>query len=143
MLQSPKHLRALMSLQILNQCFIFLNSKSLQNMHWCVSNYPCHALAYDAPASDVLNKKALGTIHMFLAVSMDFNISKEKTMEDLMKELTKLYEKPSTSNKLFLMKCLFNMKMLEGGSIVDNFFDCGEWGKTKGERKDIRESWEV
>ena len=34
--------------------------------------------------------------------------------------LAKLYEKPSTSNKVFLMKILFNMKMSEGGSIVDH-----------------------
>ena len=37
-----------------------------------------------------------------------------------MQTLTKLYEKISASNKLFLMKCLFNMKIEEGGSIVDN-----------------------
>ena len=37
-----------------------------------------------------------------------------------MSALAKLYEKPSASNKVFLMKHLFNMKMLEGGSIVDH-----------------------
>jgi hypothetical protein len=37
-----------------------------------------------------------------------------------MDTLDKLYEKPSTSNKVFLMKILFNMKMLEGGSIADH-----------------------
>jgi hypothetical protein len=51
---------------------------------------------------------------------VDFNISKEKTMKKLMDSLSKLYEKPSASNKEFLMKQLFNMKMLEGGSIVDH-----------------------
>jgi hypothetical protein len=49
-----------------------------------------------------------------------FNISKEKTMEDLMNTLTKLYEKPSTSKRVFLMKPLFNMKMSEGGFVVDH-----------------------
>ena len=49
-----------------------------------------------------------------------FNISKEMTTEGLMKELAKLYEKPLGSNKLFLMKHLFNMKMSEGGSVVDH-----------------------
>ena len=34
--------------------------------------------------------------------------------------LAKLYEKPSTSNKVFLMKRLFNMKMEEGGSVADH-----------------------
>ena len=37
-----------------------------------------------------------------------------------METLTKLYEKSSTSNKVFLMKHLFNMKMIEGGSIMDH-----------------------
>ena len=41
-------------------------------------------------------------------------------MIELTKTLAKLYEKPSTSNKVFLMKYLFNMKMTEGRSIVDH-----------------------
>jgi hypothetical protein len=40
-----------------------------------------------------------------------------------MKELAKLYEKPSTSNKVFLMKGLFNTNMIEGGPIVDHLND--------------------
>jgi hypothetical protein len=55
-----------------------------------------------------------------LEASVAFNISKEKTTEDLMKALAKLYEKPLASNKVFLMKRLFNMKMLEGGSVADH-----------------------
>ena len=38
-----------------------------------------------------------------------------------MSELAKLYEKPSYSNKVFLMNDLFNMKMWEGGSIDEYF----------------------
>ena len=34
--------------------------------------------------------------------------------------LSKLYEKPSACNKVFLMKCLFNMKMSKSGSIADH-----------------------
>jgi hypothetical protein len=41
-------------------------------------------------------------------------------MKELMDALDKLYEKTSTSNKLFLMNRLFKMKILEGGSVVDN-----------------------
>jgi hypothetical protein len=37
-----------------------------------------------------------------------------------MKELAKLYEKPSASNNLFVMKLLFNIKISEGGSISDH-----------------------
>jgi hypothetical protein len=42
---------------------------------------------------EILDKKALGTIQLSLEVSMAFNISKEKTMKDLMDALDKLYEK--------------------------------------------------
>ena len=37
-----------------------------------------------------------------------------------MSALSKLYKKPSASNKVFLMKLLFNMKMSEYGSVVDH-----------------------
>ena len=52
-------------------------------------------------------------------LSVAFNISKTTTI-DLMMKLDKLYEKPLASNKVFLMKCLFNMKMSEGGSTLDH-----------------------
>jgi hypothetical protein len=60
---------------------------------------------------EILDRKALGMIRLSLAVSVAFNISKEKTTKGLMDALAKLYEKPSASNKVFLMKRLFNMKM--------------------------------
>jgi hypothetical protein len=41
-------------------------------------------------------------------------------MKDLMDALPKLYEKPSASNKIFLIKRLFNMKMSEGGSVANH-----------------------
>ena len=37
-----------------------------------------------------------------------------------MSTLGKLYKKPSASNKVFLMKRLFNMKMSESGSVADH-----------------------
>ena len=57
---------------------------------------------------------------MFLALSMDFNVSIERTNEGVLSALAKLYEKPSSSNKVFLIKHLYNMKMPEGGYIVDH-----------------------
>jgi hypothetical protein len=69
---------------------------------------------------EILDRKALGTIRLSLAASVAFNISKEKTTKGLMDALAKLYEKPSASNKVFLMKRLFNMKMSKGGSVVDH-----------------------
>ena len=41
-------------------------------------------------------------------------------IEELMQTLAKLYENPSTSNKVFIIKHLFNMKMTEGRSITDH-----------------------
>jgi hypothetical protein len=72
---------------------------------------------------EILDIKALGTIQLSLAASVAFNISKEKTTKGLMDALAKLYEKPSSSNKVFLMKRLFNMKMLDGGSIANHLND--------------------
>ena len=60
---------------------------------------------------NILDRKALGTVWLCLAASVAFNISKETTIEGLMQTLAKLYEKPSASNKVFIMKQLFNMKM--------------------------------
>ena len=68
----------------------------------------------------VLDTTELGKIRLCLALSVAFNISKEKTTEGVMSTLDKLYEKSSASNKVFLMKRLFNMKMLEGGSFLDH-----------------------
>jgi hypothetical protein len=69
---------------------------------------------------EVLDRKALETIWLSLATSMAFNISKEKKTKEMMDALDKLYEKPSTSNKVFLIKRLFNMKMSEGGFVADH-----------------------
>jgi hypothetical protein len=72
---------------------------------------------------NLLDRKALGTIRLCLAASVAFNISKETTTEGLMQTLSKLYEKPSASNKVFLMKRLFNMNMSEGGSVANHLND--------------------
>ena len=72
---------------------------------------------------EILDRKALGTIRLCLVASVAFNISKEKTTVDLINVLEKLYEKPSSSNKVFHMKCLFNTKMSKGGSIANHLND--------------------
>ena len=45
---------------------------------------------------NILERKALGTIRLWLVASVAFNISKETTIEGFVKELAKLYEKPLT-----------------------------------------------
>ena len=77
---------------------------------------------------DILDKKALGPIRLCLTALVAFNISKESTTEGLMLTLAKPYEKPQPQiryflNKVFLMKHLFNMKMSEGGYVVDHLND--------------------
>ena len=67
---------------------------------------------------DILDRKALGTIRLCLVASVAFNISKDPIAKGLVSALAKLYEKPSASNKVFLMKHLFNMNMSEGGSVL-------------------------
>lgn len=62
-----------------------------------------------------MDRKALGSIRLFLALSITFNISKAKMTVELMMTLVKLYKKASAPNKVFLMKHLFNMKMGKGG----------------------------
>ena len=47
----------------------------------------------------------------------------QKTMVDLMKALAKLHKKPSTYNKVFLMRHLFTMYMLEGGYVANHLND--------------------
>ena len=72
---------------------------------------------------NLLDRKALGKIRLCLAASVAFNISKETTTTGLMEAFSKLYEKPSASNKVFLKKRLFNMKMSEGGSVAYHLND--------------------
>ena len=43
---------------------------------------------------------------------------KEKTITDLMKALSGMYEKPSANNKVHLMNKLFNLKMAENASVA-------------------------
>eukprot|EP00253_Pinus_taeda_P003136 PITA_03136 len=62
---------------------------------------------------DIIDRKAIGTIRLCLVALVAFNISNEMKTEGLMSALAKLYEKPSSSNKVFLMKRLFNMNMSE------------------------------
>ena len=66
---------------------------------------------------DILDRKALRIVQLCLTASVAFNILKGITTEGLIKALAKLYEKPSASNKVFLMK------ISEGGSVVDHLND--------------------
>ena len=68
----------------------------------------------------LLDRKALRAMRLCLSSSVAFNISKETSKKGVMDALKNMYEKPSTSNKVHLIKKLFNLKMNEGGNIQDH-----------------------
>ncbi|KAE8675966.1 hypothetical protein F3Y22_tig00111640pilonHSYRG00200 [Hibiscus syriacus] len=68
----------------------------------------------------LLDRQALGVIRLTLSRNVAFNISKEKTMAGLMAALTSMYEKSSASNKVHLMRRLFNLRMTEGASVAQH-----------------------
>ena len=64
----------------------------------------------------LLDRQALGVIRLTLSRNVAFNIAKEKTTASLMAALSSMYEKPSASNKVHLMRRLFTLRMTEGAS---------------------------
>uniref|UniRef100_A0A803L6Q2 CCHC-type domain-containing protein n=1 Tax=Chenopodium quinoa TaxID=63459 RepID=A0A803L6Q2_CHEQI len=61
----------------------------------------------------LLDRQALGVIRLTLSRNVAFNIAKETTTAGLMKALSNMYEKPSASNKVHLMRRLFSLRMSE------------------------------
>jgi len=67
-----------------------------------------------------LDRQVLGVIRLTLCRSVALNVVKEKITADLMKALSSMYEKPSSNNKVHLMKKLFNLKMAENASVAQH-----------------------
>ena len=67
-----------------------------------------------------LDRKAIATIRQYLAKNVYFNVSGEKMAEGSWKKFHDLYEKNTASNKVFLMKKLYNLKMKEGASVAEH-----------------------
>ncbi|GJS62332.1 hypothetical protein Tco_0657116 [Tanacetum coccineum] len=63
---------------------------------------------------------ALGAVRLSLAKNVAYNVVNEKTTYGLFKALSNMYEKPSASNKVFLIRQLVNTKMKEGASVADH-----------------------
>ena len=68
----------------------------------------------------LLDRQVLGVIRLTLSRSVTHNVVKENITADLMKALSDMYEKPSTNNKVHLMKKLFNLKMAENASVAQH-----------------------
>ena len=69
---------------------------------------------------NLLDRQALEVIRLTLSRNVAFNIVKEKTTAGLMAALSSMYEKPSASNKVHLMRRLFNLRMTEGASVAQH-----------------------
>ena len=64
-----------------------------------------------------LDAKAKSTIRLHLAESVYFTIVGEATTRSLWQKLCDTYEKKTASNKVYLMKKLYELRMKEGGSV--------------------------
>ena len=60
------------------------------------------------------NHKAL----CYIQLSLTSNVAKEMMAFGIIKVLSNMYEKPSSLNKLHLVRRLFNLRMPEGGSVA-------------------------
>ncbi|GKE20641.1 hypothetical protein Tco_1432153 [Tanacetum coccineum] len=70
-----------------------------------------------------LDRQDLGVVRLSLAKNVAFNVLNEKTTLGLLKGLSNMYEKPSASKKVFLIKQLVNTKMIEGATITDHVIE--------------------
>ena len=68
----------------------------------------------------LFDRQVLGVIRLTLSRSIAHNVIKEKTTVNLMKALFDMYEKLSASNKVHLMKKLFNLKMVENALVAQH-----------------------
>ena len=67
---------------------------------------------------NLLDRQVLGVIGLTLSRSVEHNVVKEKTIVDLMKALSSMYEKPLANNKVYLIKKLFNLKKAKGAPVA-------------------------
>ncbi|GJZ83473.1 retrovirus-related pol polyprotein from transposon TNT 1-94 [Tanacetum coccineum] len=68
----------------------------------------------------LLDRQALGAVRLSLAKNVAYNVVNEKTTYVLLKALSNMYEKPSTSNKVFLIRQLVITKMHKRASVADD-----------------------
>ena len=68
-----------------------------------------------------LDRQVPRVIRLTLSRSIAHNVVKKKTTSDLMKALSIMYEKPSTNNKVHLMKKLFNLNMASVAQHLNEF----------------------
>ena len=68
----------------------------------------------------VLDKKALSFVRLTLAKNLAFNVKNVTSTTYIMEVLADTYEKPFASNKVHLMRRLFNLKMVDNTRVFDH-----------------------
>ena len=68
----------------------------------------------------LLDRQALGVVRLTLVKNVDYNIIKQMTTHGLIKALSNIYEKPSASNKVYLIHLLFATRLKEGDCVTDH-----------------------
>ncbi|CAM8883282.1 unnamed protein product [Rhodiola kirilowii] len=66
----------------------------------------------------LLDRKAMRAVRLSLSRYVAYHTVKAKTMKEMLDTLSALYEKPSTANKVHLMRQLFNLRMAEGVGVA-------------------------
>ncbi|PKI41933.1 hypothetical protein CRG98_037683 [Punica granatum] len=69
---------------------------------------------------NMLDRKAMSVIRLSLSRNVAFHTAKEKTTKGILQVLADMYEKPSTANKVHLMRRLFNLKMSESTVVTEH-----------------------
>ncbi|KAL8157159.1 hypothetical protein AgCh_002026 [Apium graveolens] len=68
----------------------------------------------------LLDRQALGVVRLTLAKNVAYNIVKETTTYGLIKALSNMYEKPSASKKVYLIRLLVATRLNEGDCVADH-----------------------
>ncbi|KAL8092162.1 hypothetical protein AgCh_034456 [Apium graveolens] len=68
----------------------------------------------------LLDRQALGVVRLTLAKNVAYNIVKEMTTYGSIKALSNMYEKPSASNKVYLIRLLVATRLNEGDCVADH-----------------------
>ena len=67
-----------------------------------------------------LKARVVSTIHLCLASEIKYSVLNEKSLSALCQKLEKIYMSKSLTNKLYLKKQLYGLKMSEGSDIRDH-----------------------
>ena len=78
------------------------------------------SISMDEKEWKILDRQALGVVRLTLAKNVAYNIIKKMTTHGLIKALSNMYEKPSASNKVYLIRLLFVMRLKEGDCVTEH-----------------------